>query len=186
MSNTEENRVEYLEERLKNEKKQYDQLKIITMVLGVFAIAFLGWGIYSTFFSSDNEAFTPEGLQENPYVLELKDSIYNLSSQLVDLEITNEDNMENMGTGDGGSLGDQIIYSIQIGAFEQKDLSLYSESFTNFKEIKQGRFNKYSIGNFENLHEAQELLTEITSMGLRDAFIASYANGERLKIEDPY
>ena len=181
MSNTDENIESYLENRLKTVKQEYDRLKIIAIVLGAIALLLLGWILYSSFFGNNNQALSEEDLQKNPYIVELKDRIYQLNSQIVDLE---SNTAEGTVSSANGSLEGQVVYSVQIGAFEQKDLSLFSESFTNFKEIQQGGFNKYSIGNYENLEEAQELLKEIIAIGFRDAFIASYTNGERLKIED--
>ena len=132
MSNTDENLESYLENRLKTVKQQYDQLKIIATVLGAIAVLLLGWILYSSFFGTNNQILSEEDLQQNTYVLELKDRIFNLNNQITDLESAT--NQEETITSNG-SLNDQIVYSIQIGAFEQKDLSLYSESFTNFKEI---------------------------------------------------
>jgi len=186
MLHTEETQVLDLEEKLKDITKRYELIKMIAIALGVLAILLLGWTLYTALFSKTNEALSANDLEQNQYVIELKDSIYKLNYELTDLETNAPSTAENTETITDGSLEDEIVYSIQIGAFEQKDLSLYSENFTNFKEIKQGGFNKYSIGNFENLYEAQEFLTEINALGFPDAFIASYANGERLKIEEAY
>ncbi len=84
---------------------------------------------------------------------------------------------------DGSSLEDQEVYAVQIGAFEERDLALYSENFVNFKEIKNDGFNKYALGNFESLEEAKAFRKELVALGMKDAFIGFYQNGERLHIE---
>ncbi len=195
MSYNEENLVLALEENLKDEEERYAQLKIITIIVGILALLLLGWVVYTSFFVENKKTLSYEDLKQSPYVITLNDSINKLNNQIIALETaateteTLEDETlenESFAVERTDSLDDQIVYSIQIGAFEQKELSLYSESFSNFKEIKEGNYNKYSIGNFEHLYEAQELLNEIIAMGLKDAFIASYTNGERIKIEEAY
>ncbi len=84
---------------------------------------------------------------------------------------------------DSDSLEDQEVYAVQIGAFEKRDLALYSENFVNFKEIKNDGFNKYALGNFASLEEAKAFRKELVDLGMKDAFIGFYQNGERLHIE---
>ena len=85
-----------------------------------------------------------------------------------------------------GSLQNELVYTVQIAAFEDKDLSLYSDKFVNFREIKSNGFNKYALGNFASLPEAQKFRRELVRLGFRNAFIASYQNGKRLKIEEAW
>ena len=75
---------------------------------------------------------------------------------------------------------------VQIGAFEARDLSLYSDKFVNFKEIKSEGFNKYSLGNFATLQEAKDFRKEIVRLGFSNAFIASYQGDTRIKIEEAW
>ncbi len=82
------------------------------------------------------------------------------------------------------SLHDVPVFAVQVGAFENKKLSLYSKNFVNFKEIKNKEFNAYALGNFESLEEARKFRKELVELGLTDAFIGSYLNGKRLKIEE--
>lgn len=79
----------------------------------------------------------------------------------------------------------ETIYSVQVKAFVDNNLSLASESLTNTLFVKTNPFYAYSIGNFETLEEAQRFRRELVDMGFKDAFVASYKEGKRLKIEDP-
>lgn len=79
----------------------------------------------------------------------------------------------------------EIIYSVQVKAFVDKNLNLASESLSNTLFVKANPFYAYSLGNFETLEEAQKFRRELVSMGFSDAFVASYQDGKRLKIEDP-
>lgn len=84
------------------------------------------------------------------------------------------------------SIGDLTIYAVQIGAFKNNDIELYSDSFTQFKEFEEAGFYKYSLGAFETLEEAQDLRKKVIGLGFSDAFVASYVNGERQAIEEAY
>ncbi len=74
------------------------------------------------------------------------------------------------------------IYSVQIGVFSNKRYPLLSSStIPSTVTVNDGYF-KYSIGLFETLNEARYLKKELIKIGFRDAFIASYIDGERQKI----
>jgi len=79
----------------------------------------------------------------------------------------------------------EVIYSVQVKAFVDKNLNLASESLSNTLFVKTNPFYAYSLGNFETLEEAQKFRRELVGMGFSDAFVASYQDGKRLKIEDP-
>lgn len=79
----------------------------------------------------------------------------------------------------------EIIYSVQVKAFVDNNINLASESLSNTLFVKANPFYAYSLGNFETLEEAQKFRRELVSMGFNDAFVASYQEGKRLKIEDP-
>jgi hypothetical protein len=52
--------------------------------------------------------------------------------------------------------------------------------------VKTNPFYSYSLGNFATLDEAQKFRKQLVDMGFDDAFVASYKEGKRIKIEDPY
>ncbi|WP_158849506.1 SPOR domain-containing protein [Algibacter sp. L1A34] len=79
---------------------------------------------------------------------------------------------------------DVVVYAVQVGAFEERMVSTPSESLINLKEFQENGFYKYAIGQFDNLNEAQRLRKELLKIGFSDAFIASYKNGKRIKIEE--
>ena len=93
---------------------------------------------------------------------------------------------ENLESKTSESIGDAKIYAVQIGAFVNNDIELFSDSFTQFREFQSGGFYKYSLGAFETLSEAQEFRKKVINIGFQDAFVASFVNGERVAIENPY
>ncbi|MGB5645707.1 SPOR domain-containing protein [Muriicola sp.] len=77
----------------------------------------------------------------------------------------------------------ETIYSVQIKSFVENNLTLSSQSLNNTLFVKTNPFYSYSLGNFETLEEAQKFRKQLVSMGFEDAFVASYKEGKRLKIE---
>ena len=78
------------------------------------------------------------------------------------------------------------IYSVQIKSFVDNNVTLASEALTNTLFVKTNPFYSYSLGNFETLQEAQKFRKQLVDLGFNDAFVASYKEGKRLQIEDPY
>ena len=169
---------------VKDEKENSQKYKIAAIILGIIALLGVAGTVYLMNFSTPKNAITQKKYDEevktrDDKIVELEETIKNMA---MDQEINNQENQ----SGSAGSLKDQLIYAVQIGAFEDKDLSMYSENFVNFKEIKSGNFNKYALGNFETLNEAKRFRRELVSLGFRNAFIASYQNGARIKIEEAW
>ncbi len=147
-------------------KQNTKKFKTSTIVLG--ALAVLGFG--STFyFMNSNSASNMISIEKH------EEEVSVLQEKVTSLE-------ENESYADS-SLDDIETYAVQIGAFEQKDLSLYSDNFVNFKEIKKEEYNKYALGNFESFEDAKLFRQELVNLGFSDAFIGAYQNGERLRIE---
>ncbi|MCL6266135.1 SPOR domain-containing protein [Flagellimonas myxillae] len=80
----------------------------------------------------------------------------------------------------------ETIYSVQVKSFVDNNVTLASEALTNTLFVKTNPFYAYSLGNFETLGEAQSFRKQLVNMGFKDAFVASYQDGKRVKIEDPY
>ncbi len=170
------------EKAVKDEKENSRKFKIATIILGILALLGVAGTVYFMNFGASNMISQKDhseqvGVLENK-ISELEGTIQNLS---MNQELATEDT-----SGSAGSLEGEVVYAVQIGAFEEKNLSMYSENFVNFKEIKSGSFNKYALGNFETLNEAKKFRRELVRLGFRNAFIGSYQNGKRIKIEEAW
>ncbi|MFD2562712.1 SPOR domain-containing protein [Aquimarina rubra] len=172
---------------LRDEQENTRKFKIATIILGIIALLGIAGTVYfMKFGTSDGMIAKSEANKESSM---LKNKIAELEETIKNLSMDQEINAAGNDTDDiqeKASLQDQLVYAVQIGAFEQKDLSLYSDKFVNFKEIKAGSFNKYALGNFATLAEAKKFRRELVRLGFRGAFIASYQNGKRLKIEEAW
>ncbi len=85
-----------------------------------------------------------------------------------------------------GSIKDELIYAVQVAAFTDNNISLTSDDLAQFQEVKKGKFYKYSLGAFSTLEEAQQFRKDLVRLGFEDAFIGSYQNGKRVRIEEAY
>jgi len=79
------------------------------------------------------------------------------------------------------SLMDGIrIYSVQIAANNDESWLLFSENFVNFVLHEVGELNAYSIGSFATEDEAIVFRDKIIDMGIKDACVVAYEDGERI------
>ncbi|SEB50877.1 hypothetical protein SAMN04489761_1119 [Tenacibaculum sp. MAR_2009_124] len=76
----------------------------------------------------------------------------------------------------------QTVYSVQIGVFSKNKYPLLSENSLAGIASKNSEYFKYSLGIFASLAEAKKLKSELVKIGFKDAFTASYINGERQQI----
>ncbi|MCB9256157.1 MAG: SPOR domain-containing protein [Chitinophagales bacterium] len=74
-------------------------------------------------------------------------------------------------------------YRIQIGLFNNLDLTsmMNEDRFVIHEYINN--LHRYSIGNFESREEAELFKLEIRKLGIKDAFVSQYYEGERVAEE---
>jgi hypothetical protein len=78
-----------------------------------------------------------------------------------------------------------IVFKVQIGAFKNKDLAKYFENNPNFGgEMKEGEPQKITIGIFRDYWEADTFKKYMREMGVKDAWIVPYRDGQRVEIKD--
>ncbi|MFC5044069.1 SPOR domain-containing protein [Aquimarina hainanensis] len=168
---------------IRDEKDKTKKFKIATIILGIIALLGIAGTIYFLNFNTPENAISK--LKHENTVADLNDKIAELEENVKTLSLSPKEN-EEAASETAGSLEGALVYAVQIGAFVDKDLSLYSEGFANFREIRSGDYNKYALGNFESLEEAKQFRRELLKLGFRDAFIASYQDNQRVKIEEAY
>ncbi|WP_340074082.1 SPOR domain-containing protein [Leptobacterium sp. I13] len=174
--------------KIKNREisKWLQQRNIFAIVASVLLLIVIG--LFVSFFIGDGNimnGFETSGVDDTKTVS--NDSIQILQNKITILEEENTRLSEvkefylakNL-------LENQKIYVVQIGAFEERNFSLMPKSLTNTQVVKNNNFYSFSLGSFETLKEAQTFRKEVVSLGFRDAFIASYIDGKRIEIEEPY
>jgi DNA-binding protein YbaB len=76
-----------------------------------------------------------------------------------------------------------LWYFVQIGAYEQLDLSMFEENMFNFRQRQEDGLHKYTLGAFRDLARAETFLQSVRTMGIPDAWLLVIHQGERLTIE---
>ncbi len=77
-----------------------------------------------------------------------------------------------------------VVFKVQIGAFTQKDLSKYKDNTRNFSEEEEGGVRRYTIGVFREYWDADTFKKYLREMGVKDAWVVSYRDGQRVPIKD--
>ncbi|MGI9553125.1 MAG: SPOR domain-containing protein [Aurantibacter sp.] len=177
---------ERLLDQIKIKNKELRTSKIQRNVLGGITALFLVGTLAVTSFTA--------GLSSNPGSFEsqnnllvsidsldaIKTRIDNLKQQNEELSLVNDFYLAKK------FLEKETIYSVQVKSFVDNNVALASEALTNTLFVKTNPFYSYSLGNFGTLEEAQKFRAELVDIGFQDAFVASYKDGKRVQIEDPY
>lgn len=168
-----------LVEDLNENKDQKRKLKVLSIILGfLFLLTLLAFLYYMFSYSKKYVK-----IEDSQQIIET-DSIKSYQQKITSLEQMLENGVDVNANGNQNSIAGKIIYAVQIGAFKESDMRLFSSNLVNFKEISNKGYNKYALGNFETLSEAQEFRSALVNLGFSDSFIASYKNDKRLKIEE--
>ncbi|MGB5435192.1 MAG: SPOR domain-containing protein [Maribacter sp.] len=169
--------------KIKNKelKKSKVQRNLLAVVTGLFLIGTFGITTYTAGLSTSNSLENRNNLLVSIDSLEAhKARIDNLRRQNEELSLVKEFYLAK------SFLDKEKIYSVQIKSFVDNNVTLASEALTNTLFVKTNPFYSYSLGNFETLQEAQKFRKQLVDLGFNDAFVASYKEGKRIQIEDPY
>ncbi|MEM8509362.1 MAG: SPOR domain-containing protein [Bacteroidota bacterium] len=172
---------ERLLDQIKFKNKDLRKIKIqrnvfvgITAVLVVSALAITSFSAgVNTSKVNQNVLFSIDSLEA------VKARMDNLKQQNQELSLVKEFYLAKQ------FLEKEKIYSVQIKSFVDNNITLASEALTNTLFVKTNPYYAYSVGTFETLEEAQTFRQQLVNLGFDDAFVASYQDGKRLKIESP-
>lgn len=163
-------------------KKSKIQRNVLAGVTGLFLIGTLAITSFTAGLSSSGGRLEQQSnlLVSIDSLDAIKTRIDNLKEQNEELSLVREYYLAKK------FLEKEMIYSVQVKSFVDNNLTLASEALTNTMFVKTNPFYSYSLGNFQTLEEAQKFRKELVDIGFKDAFVASYKEGKRIKIEDPY
>jgi len=173
---------ERLLDQIKFKNKDLKGLKLQRNILAGVAIILI-FGIFG-FFSWFSGLRTSNDIRSNDNLTYAMDSIdmfkarvANLKAQNDELSLVKEFYLAKQ------FLEKEKVYSVQVKSFVDNNVTLASDALTNTLFAKANPYYSYSIGTYETLEEAQELRRMLVAAGIKDAFVASYKEGKRLKIE---
>ncbi len=79
---------------------------------------------------------------------------------------------------------DGVVFKIQVGAFEKKDLSNFFDNNPMFSGETEEGMQKITLGFFRDYWEADTFKKHLREMGVKDAWIVPYKDGVRVPIKD--
>ncbi|WBU88867.1 SPOR domain-containing protein [Cellulophaga omnivescoria] len=172
--------IKFKNKELKRKKRQRNVLGIIA------AVFFLGTLVFTSFSAGLSTRARAFNSAENNNILVSIDSLDVIKARINNLKEQNEElNFVNDFYLARNILEKKVIYSVQVKTFVDNNVTLVSNSLANTLFVKNNPFYTYSIGNFETIEEARTFRLQLVKMGFEDAFVASYKDGKRLKIENP-
>jgi len=78
-----------------------------------------------------------------------------------------------------------VVFRVQVGAFKNKDLAKYFDNNPNFGgEVKDNEPQRVTIGIFRDYWEADQFKKYMREMGVKDAWIVPYRDGQRTDIKE--
>ena len=163
-------------------KKNKAQRNILAGITGIFLVGALAITSFTAGLSSSSIGAKKQ-IAGTLYIDSLdaiRTRINNLKEQNQELSLVKEFYLAK------NFLEKEKVYSVQIKSFVDNNVTLASKALTNTLFVKTNPFYSYSLGNFETLTEAQKFRKQLVSLGFEDSFVASYKEGKRIQIEDPY
>ncbi len=77
-----------------------------------------------------------------------------------------------------------LVYRVQIGAYRKATVPGQAESSDQMTVESSDGMQKILIGNFRNYDEAKELGDYFKRIGLRDAWVVPYRDGQRITLKE--
>ena len=79
-----------------------------------------------------------------------------------------------------------VVFRVQIGAFAKAttDASAFDEGNDNFNTEKTEEMQKVTLGNFRDYWQADKFKKYLREMGVKDAWIVPFKDGQRVEIKD--
>mgnify|MGYP007079447310 CR=1 FL=1 len=145
----------------------YTPYYIIIGVLAALALAFgVLWGI--NFFGTD---YKKQSLELQTKTTILTDSLQHVNIREAELR---------------EQLGMPLMngFEVQLGFYKEYDFSALDGELVQLSRFYDDGGAKFVLGRFQNFTDAENMVTELRAMGLKDAFIAGVANGQRTTVAE--
>ncbi len=196
-SNAERDEFEshFRSERAKNKKLRSERKLLLrgSAILFVLFIAGIGFYLFKpdllnseSYLEESDLALVEEGAPSNKGVKIQELNNQKLQSQDLAGKDSESELLELNLNDTGNALSNSLFYAVQVAASKERLFSfLLNESDDLMETIEEGYY-KYSYGNFETLTEAQDYRKELLNLGFEDAFVASFKNNKRVKIEEAW
>lgn len=175
--------ISKLSDLLKEEEENNSILKKHRALLGVLGLLLLIVFLWSFLGKDKRSKVDEEYLINNNLTLVDTDSLAILKDAAV-AGFTDEFSGEEGEEQPTGLEGETIVYSVQIGAFNNFKAKLFSDDLAHMKEFTEGGLNKYAIGNFITYKEATALKNDLRRLGFKDCFVIAQSYGQPVNIQE--
>jgi hypothetical protein len=82
-----------------------------------------------------------------------------------------------------GYFGNGVWYFVQIGAYEEVDMSMFDGENLNFRTRYEDGFWKYTLGAFRDVDRAEAFMESLRQIGFKNAWLLAMNDGVRQSIE---
>ncbi len=122
--------------------------------------------------------------QKNTRIAELEDQLSRLRGDLTSAR-AELDQVKASPAANSMDFSKGVVFKVPIGAFKNKDLSKYFDNNPNFGgEATDTGEQKFTIEIFRDYWEADKFKKYMREMGVKDAWIVPYKDGQRVEIKD--
>jgi hypothetical protein len=83
-------------------------------------------------------------------------------------------------------LPEGTVYQVQMGFYQYLDLVSFNDKLKTVRAEEIDGKKRYVIGHFDNLLDAVQFSNDIKRIGVSDAFVTEYIDGERNMNFDAY
>ncbi len=137
-----------------------------------------------TAIKQENQALQSQLDDKNGKIDELQENLTQLRADLSAAKSEMASMQESAPAGGSETAMPGVVFKVQIGAFRNKDLSKYFDNNPNFAGEIRDETQKITLGNFRDYWEADSFKKYLREMGVKDAWIVPYKDGERVPIKD--
>lgn len=166
--------IETLSSALKDEEENNSVLKKHRIILGVSALILLILFLWS--FLPKSRQYKEEYLIKNNLSIIDTDSLHKIQRKAQQVVIADsiQNSIKYM----------PIVYSVQIGAYNNFSSNLISEDITQLETFEEQGFNKFAVGKFKTYKEAVLLREDLTRIGFKDCFIIAKSYGLPVEMKE--
>lgn len=105
----------------------------------------------------------------------LEERLSALTSQLQEIENQEPECPE--------AMVDGVVFKVQIGAFKERTMSEDLDTSVNLEIDAQDSLLQVVVGQFRDYHQADTLKKHLRAMGVKDAYIIPFKDGERVLLK---
>ena len=180
--------LSYFYLRLIDIRDPMSRAKTSTLVIIILSIVLLGavsWGVYQ-YLIITSQAQRIHGLEEvaalnaplEQRLVQQQMDLDSLRHQLADLELEYAPLQKYLDSAEG------VYFEVQIGQYRYVDLIAYQPGLVDLRQASENGIHQILLGRYEQLEQAESLLSLVHRVGLRTAFIVGRINGRIVPMDE--